>query len=82
MICIVTTRFSCVFYSSFIFNIIFDLLLFMYIEVIIYYQGPDLYAFIRFIGFIVPDDDDINWLLILIFDYWYVTHITGQCSTL
>ena len=29
-------------------------------------QGPDLYAFIRFIG---PDDDDINWLLILIFDY-------------
>ena len=32
-------------------------------------QGPDLYAFIRFIGFIGPDDDDLNWLLILIFDY-------------
>ena len=33
-------------------------------------QGPDLYAFIGFIG---PDDDDddddLNWLLILIFDY-------------
>ena len=23
-------------------------------------QGPDLYAFIGFIGFIGPDDDDIN----------------------
>ena len=30
-------------------------------------QGPDLYAFIGFIG--TDDDDDINWLLILIFDY-------------
>ena len=35
-----------------------------------YYQGPDLYAFIGFIGFIGPDDDDdLNWLLISIFDY-------------
>ena len=34
-----------------------------------------------FVGFIGPDDDDINWLLILIFDYWYVTRIIGQCST-
>ena len=34
-----------------------------------------------FIGFICPGDDDINRLLILIFDYWYVTHIIGQCST-
>ena len=34
-----------------------------------YYQGPDLYAFIGFIEFIRPDDDDLNWLLILIFDY-------------
>ena len=33
---------------------------------IIDYQGPDLYAFIGFIG---PADDDLNWLLILIFDY-------------
>ena len=33
------------------------------------YQGPDFYAFIGFIGFMGPDDDDINWLLILIFDY-------------
>ena len=32
-----------------------------------YYQGPDLYAFIGFIG--PDDDDDFNWLLILIFDY-------------
>ena len=31
-----------------------------------YYQGPDLYAFIGFIG---PDDDDLNGLLMLIFDY-------------
>ena len=31
------------------------------------YQGPDLYAFIGFIG---PDDEDLNWLLILIFDYF------------
>ena len=31
-----------------------------------YDQGPDLYAFIGFIG---PDNDDLNWLLILIFDY-------------
>ena len=23
-------------------------------------QGPDLYAFIGFIGFIGPDDDDLN----------------------
>ena len=23
-------------------------------------QGPDLYAFIGFIGYIGPDDDDIN----------------------
>ena len=29
-------------------------------------QGPDWYAFI---GFIAPDDYDISWLLILIFDY-------------
>ena len=29
------------------------------------HQGPDLYAFIGFIG---PDDDDLNWLLILTFD--------------
>ena len=29
-------------------------------------QGPDLYAFIEFIG---PDDDDFNGLLTLIFDY-------------
>ena len=29
-------------------------------------QGPDLYAFIGFVG---PDGDDLNWLLILIFDY-------------
>ena len=29
-------------------------------------QGPNLYAFIGFIG---PDDDDLTWLLILIFDY-------------
>ena len=34
-----------------------------------YHQGPDLYAFIEFIGFIGPDEDDLNWLLILIFDY-------------
>ena len=26
-----------------------------------YYQGPDLYAFIGCIGFIGPDDDDINY---------------------
>ena len=32
-------------------------------------QGPDLYAFIAFIAFIGSDDDDLNWLLILIFDY-------------
>ena len=25
-----------------------------------YDQGPDLYAFIGFIGFMRPDDDDIN----------------------
>ena len=25
-----------------------------------YDQGPDLYAFIGFIGFIGPDDDDLN----------------------
>ena len=31
-----------------------------------YNQDPDLYAFIGFIG---PDNDDLNWLLILIFDY-------------
>ena len=31
-----------------------------------HYQGPDLYVFIGFIG---PDDDDINWLIMLIFDY-------------
>ena len=34
-----------------------------------YYQGPDLYAFIAFIAFIGSDDDDLNLLLILIFDY-------------
>ena len=32
-------------------------------------QGPDLYAFIGFMIFIGPDDDDLNLLLILIFDY-------------
>ena len=30
-------------------------------------QGLDLYAFIGFIG--PDDDDDLYWLLILIFDY-------------
>ena len=34
-------------------------------DLLIEIPGPDLYAFIGFIG---PDDDDINWLLILIFD--------------
>ena len=32
-------------------------------------QGPDLYAFIGFIGFIGPGDDDLNWLLILKCDH-------------
>ena len=35
-------------------------------SIVIHNQGPDLYAFIGFIG---PDDDDLNRLLILIFDY-------------
>ena len=39
---------------------------FWFIHYFCNYQGPDLYAFIGFIG---PDDDDINWLIILIFDY-------------
>ena len=25
-----------------------------------YHQGPDLYAYIEFIGFTGPDDDDLN----------------------
>ena len=48
-------------------SIIYD-----YIQFLSSDQGPDLYAFIGligFIGFIGPDDDDLNWLLILIFDY-------------